>query len=75
MKWKKVDCSCWARNISIVKSRGMEHSRDVWEFILSTAGIDLVPTKKDSNAGPTVSKNGASGKQNKKPNGKMPLKI
>lgn len=63
------------RNISIVKSRGMGHSRDVWEFILSTAGIDIISTKKDSNAGPTASKNGASGKQNKKTNGKMPLKV
>lgn len=62
------------RSLSVVKSRGMEHSRAVWTLIISAAGVTLTPTKKDSDGGSIDPKSESNGKEKKKMNGKVTLK-
>ena len=48
------------RGLYIVKSRGMGHSSDVRELILSDDGIELVPVDADATAGPKQKEKGSA---------------
>jgi circadian clock protein KaiC len=37
------------RSVYVMKSRGMDHSKEVREFVITSEGITLIPIKKDAN--------------------------
>jgi circadian clock protein KaiC len=37
------------RSVYVMKSRGMDHSKEVREFVITSEGITLIPIKKDEN--------------------------
>ena len=54
------------RSVYIMKSRGMDHSKEVREFVITSEGITLIPIKKDANGIIVGSKRVASEKKKEK---------
>jgi KaiC/GvpD/RAD55 family RecA-like ATPase len=43
------------RNLLIVKSRGMGHSNQLWNFLITDKGIQLINSKNKNHAGENMS--------------------
>jgi circadian clock protein KaiC len=54
------------RSVYVMKSRGMDHSKEVREFVITSEGITLIPIKKDENGIIVGSKRIASEKKKEK---------
>jgi circadian clock protein KaiC len=54
------------RSVYVMKSRGMDHSKEVREFVITSEGITLIPIKKDENGIIVGSKRVASEKKKEK---------